>query len=257
MPPPLPPPPDLSWAGVFSPLPPQAFRAPPSRAEFAGPYPPRRALPLSVVARPGPAPEPARGGCGGAVHGAAAAGRALLWDTEGIQTGAAPLTSIARTRELPGCSPLWPQDGGGALVGFILSLHAALLSQDGPSYVLALRGLATPATVGNCNSWEPQVPGLKTVPTAVLSPVPPSRAVVRLTYTITPVGTRHVLLGMSCISPGEECNYLVMACSERAAKVWGSPLRAWTGSLKVHDYQGMKAFGLKAELAATRATCPS
>ena len=116
--------------------------------------------------------------------------------------------------------------GWGALVGFILSPHAVLLSQDGPSYVLALRGLATPATVGNGNSWEPHVPGLKTVLTAVLPPVPPSRAVVRLTYTTNPVGTRHVLLGMSCISPGEECNYLVMACSERAAKVWGSPLGA-------------------------------
>lgn len=87
--------------------------------------------------------------------------------------------------------------------------------------------------------------------------MPPSRAVVRLTYTIIPVGTRQVLLGMSCISPGEECNYLVMTCNEGAAKVWGSPLGAWTGSLKVHGYQGRRAFGLKAGLAATRAMCPS
>lgn len=187
-------------------------------------------------------------------------------DAEDIQTGAAPLTSTARTRELPGYSPPWilSQDsGGGAFVGFILSLHAALLSQDGPSYVLELRALgqpsrwATPATVGNCNSWEPQVPDLKAVLTAVLPPVPPNRAVVRLTYTIIPVGTLQVLLGMLCISPGEECNYLVMTCSEGAAKVWGSPLGAWTGSLKVHDHQGMKTFGLKAGLAAMKPTCPS
>lgn len=152
---------------------------------------------------------------------------------------------------------------GGAFVGFILSLHAALLSQDGPSYVLALRGLgqpscwATPATVGNGNSWEPQVPDLRAVLTAVLPPGPPNRAVVRPTYTIIPVGTRQVLLGMLCISPGEECNYLAMTCSEGAAKVWGSPPGAWTGSLKVHDHQGMKTFGLKAGLAAMRPTCPS
>lgn len=181
MPPPPPPPPDLSRAGVFSPLPSQASRAPPSRAEFAGPYPTRRALPLSVVARPDPArPRSSHEAPAGALSmvlpppGAPCSG-----DAKSIQTGAAPLTSAAHTRELPGYSPTWPQDGG-ALVGFILSLHAARLSQDGPSYVLALRGLgqpsrwATPATVGSCNSWEPQVPAVKTVITAVLPLCPPA-----------------------------------------------------------------------------------
>lgn len=218
-----------------------------------------------MVARPGPAPGACtrrlRGRCPWCCRRRAR----LLWGRRRYSDRGCPSNQhsphegIARILSPLDTLPGW----GGAFVGFILSLHAALLSQDGPFYVLALRALgqpsrwATPATVGNCNSWEPQVPDLKAVLTAVLPPVPPNRAVVRLTYTIIPVGTLQVLLGMLCISPGEECNYLVMTCSEGAAKVWRSPLGAWTGSLKVHDHQGMKTFGLKAGLAAMKPTCPS
>lgn len=119
------------------------------------------------------------------------------------------------------------------------------------------RGAALAGTLplwATVTPWEPQVPDLKAVLTAVpSSPCAPQLVGVRLTYTIIPVGTLQVLLGMLCISPGENATTLVMTCSEGAAQGvgWGVDWR-----LKVHEAPwGMKTFGLKAGLAM-KPTCP-
>lgn len=75
---------------------------------------------------------------------------------------------------------------------------------------------------------------------------------------IIPVGTWQ-MVWMSLISMCELISYLVMSCSEGAAKVWEPPLGRegprWTAGLGAHGCQGRKALGPKAGLAAMRATC--
>lgn len=138
--------------------------------------------------------EPALGGCGGAVHGAAA-GRALLWGRRRYSGRGLPLTSTARTG-VPGSSRgILSQDSGGGIYELHTVPPCGAVVPGWPLLCTGIKGSGAALTLGHplplwatVTPGEPQVPDLKAVLTAVLPPVPPNRAVVQLTYTIVQSG---------------------------------------------------------------------
>ena len=82
-------------------------------------------------------------------------------DTEGIQAGATPLYPAQTTGgSCQDSLSTGPRSGAGAIVGFILSLHEVLLSQDGPLLCTGIKRCRAALMSGHpCHCGQTVPPG--------------------------------------------------------------------------------------------------